>query len=55
LKFFPRKIAIPKYLGKKSPPYGFSSMYWDNCAPTIGMLKEMMTAFGSDNFNPDFA
>jgi hypothetical protein len=27
----------------------------DNCAPAIGVLEKMMTAFDADNFKPVFA
>jgi hypothetical protein len=37
-------LTIAQYLPHQARPYGFAPMDGHNCAPSIGMLQEMMAA-----------
>jgi hypothetical protein len=41
-------------LSKKPTANAFSSVLRNNCASTVLMLKEVMTAFYADNFESKF-
>ncbi len=51
-QFFACKFAIPQYLANQSFADRFPAINWDNSPATVRVPKEKVTAFGSNDLEP---